>query len=1227
MLRYLLLCFAVLAFNAKLAGQQIEIYGKILDESTNEPIPFANVAIAETYMGTSSNINGNFLIKIDSLPVRLIFSHVSYDKKVISVENTTDLIVKLTPGKVIMDELVIEEDERGNYAAELIYRAYNKASSNARKNHYGLAYYRQTSQNGEDYSELYEIFYDTRYSGAGIVDWEVQEGRYAMSTGVDKIDYVYNKNFTLLTRIFSFVQPATDKFINPINPDVALLFDLEVKELKKIDGRRILTIGFTPKEEVTVPAMEGIVAIDIDNYDIIEIKAEINNDSLDIIALSNKDGKWQDYRLKIEAAFKSDTSGIFLDHIILDQYFGYIKNEQFSHDVHTQSFLTYYEYYQPEKFKRLGGRLIRSNRSDREILNKIGYNRQFWENNPVVLRTPIEEEIIASFEAKNSFGSIYLNDGNQVQLEIDDAAKDPFLQQLNVQLIKSKIATLSEKVYLHMDKAYYATGETVWFKAYVTNLGSLLPSEGSVVLYVDIIDPDGNILIHKRLPVNQYGAEGSFDLPEEISSGQYRIRAYTNWMKNYSEQFFFDKNIAVYNPNDDLTSQIQKSQNIDFDVQFFAEGGQLIVGIPSQVAFKAIDQSGAGIDVSGNIFNSDNNKVAELKTRHDGMGSIFIIPQPNEKLKAIINYRGIEKEYFLPEPVAEGYNLTVNNLRDKNIQVMIKSSTSLNDSEFYLVGQSRGIIYHREKSRINRGSAVIQIPKLKIPDGIFHITIFNMDYQPVGERAVFINNQQMANAEISVDDPVLSAREKIKMKIRITNEYGKPVKGIPLSLAVTDIKHQNKSDLSHNIGNYLLLTSDLKGYIHDPGFYFLKDDRETRIALDLLMLTHGWTRFSWDKIQNETMGITEYSHEMGINVAGMAFGSGTKNPFANGYLTFISADERYAGAWMTTTDNFGHFQLNNLQIPDTVWAMTKSLDSKGKLQKVDLTIKELSPFPAQKSMSQGIPLSWNSEIEHYLETVRQRRLIAASLRLDDQVVLKEVLITGKRQDNMIYGTPDAVVEMNESMLAFNNIFEILSGRVAGVTVSGSGMNATVRIRGQSSFTGATTPLFLLDGIPLTNSLTSIDTSGVTTQSQLNAILLSINPRDVDRIEVLKNPGTTSIFGVRGGNGVISIITQRETIQSRMTSPKGFDKIQLQGYSWTKEYYAPKYDVPRDEHVLTDKRTTVYWNPGMFTDNLGYVELEFFNSDEAKQIQVDIQGMSDYGDPIYHLEMLGESVTN
>ncbi len=1187
---------------------QYLIQGVVTDAKTHEPIPFASVGVPDLRIGTSTNLNGEFLLRVDSLPVTLAVTHISYIRQNINVTDDSPLHIALLQSQIVMGEVVIAGKSETDYAYDLLENAFDRAVGNANKESYGKAFYRQISQNDSDYSELYEIFYDTKFSSQGITDWAVQEGRYAMDRGPGTSDYVYSKNFTLLSRVFMMFQPETDQFIMPVNRNVRTLYDLKVIGTRNIDGHTAVVVDFAPKKDITTPAMTGEILIDSKTYDIYMISGAIKNDKFNVIDLTNPAGSWKNYVIQFTCSYKRDDDGkMLLDYIKFDQQFDYYIEGVFRHKVTTHSFLTYYEYYTPEKRKNLGGRIIRFSQSDRDILNKIGYNREFWAENPIVKRTPLENSVIASFEAVNAFGSIYLNDKDQVQLESYDIDKDPFIQQLMVSVLNTRLASKGEKVYLHLDKPYYATGETMWFSAYLVNEASLVPDYSGSVIYVDLIDPQGSIKEKKVIKVDSRTHEGTIDIPSDYSSGMYRVRAYTNWMKNQGSDFFFDQPVAIYNAEEISSgSYITAEKYAGFDVNFYPEGGNLIKGIPSQVAFEALDERGKGIDVTGKIVDSQGNQVATISTRHDGLGGIFLLPKAGQKYTAIVDYLDDEKKFTLPEALDSGITASVNTLKNNVIQVIVRGTSSFNNRNIYLVGQSRGIIYYREKVKLVNGNAIVTVPRNKLPAGIFHLTLFDDQKIPWFERLVFIKPDNELNTDLQCNNNDPGYREPVKISLKIRDQFGKPVVGAHLSVAVTDASKIMKPEYDQNIETYLLLQSDLKGPINNPGYYFKDDDRETLQNLDLLMLVHGWSRFHWKEILNKKVTNPEYLRESGIDISGTAYKAETNIPFSYGAINFISINTKYPGIMSSVTDQNGRFTLYSMDIPDTVSFFAQGYDSKGKLVKIDIRLDKKPPYPAMVKSFQQYPADVNAAITKYLNNEQQYALITTGA--DKRVMLKEVVIAAKKfEKSYNYEADNTYIPGNESY-GYTNIYQMISGRFAGVTVMGN----RILVRGISSINAGVSPLFLIDGVQVSSD-----------SGQVSSVLSTITPSEVERIDLIKNPANLAIFGVRGANGVIAIYMKNGYAYESPAKEKNFSEVTLRGYSLVRDFYSPKYDGTQNGDNIPDIRSLLYWNPDLKTDRRGEASFNYYNSDSARKHQVVVEGISNFGDTIFSEKTIGQ----
>ncbi|MFY0653350.1 MAG: carboxypeptidase-like regulatory domain-containing protein [Cyclobacteriaceae bacterium] len=1220
-----ILVFLLISLDA--LGQTNSLIGKVIDAKTDEPIPFANIGALNTSKGTSSNINGEFILRIDSLPQEIYFSHLNYLKRAIRVAENNVLVVKLTPVDNVLDAIIVQGRKRNDYIIDMITRAYNKALFSSRKN-YGKAFYRQTSKNGSNYSELYEIFYDTKFSNIGIEDWEVQEGRYAMAASA-----LANKNFTLLSRILTTIQPNTNDFILPINPMMEEYFDFNVLEVKKMDTREVAVINFIPTKKAKSPAFEGEVYIDINNYDILKVKGKIQNDALSIIKITGE-GTWKNYVLNYELAYRESSDSLLLDYVSVNQVFDYYFDDQLVYPVDTKSQLTFYEYYQPKKNKRLGGK-VRLRDSDAAVLDKIGYNREFWKENEIVKRTPVEQGVIESFESEKAFGTIYLNDQKQVVLEKNDVAKDSLVNAIQVKFEKKSL--YQEKSYLHLDKPFYTAGERMWYSGYLVSAASHQQIDGSGVLYVDLIDPDGEVVESQNIKVSKGSAKGDILLSDKLPTGRYILRAYTRWMRNQHPDFFFQKDVMIYNENNQKESQNRPES--DLSLNFFPEGGDILAGVITRIAFKAIDQSGNGADVNGQVLDGEGNRVGNFESIHQGMGSFFLNPRADTDYFAKVSGNGIERMYPLPYIQSAGMALQVQNNKENTVKIIVQASQEYNDRSCYIIGQNRGRIYTKSKGLLRKGKSIIELPKSRLPDGIFQITLFDDLGQPQCERLIFIDQQRDIDIQISPDKEELDSRGPSEFDIKLSDSEGRPVQG-NFSVAVTDAQQFTKVTNEENIKSYLLLNSDIKGGLEEPGFYFKDREKETVRKLDLLMLTQGWRRFTWKDILSNRSTRLNFAMEKGLTLSGIVFDPYNDEPLESVDVSTLVLGASTTVADLVTTDEKGRFNIYNLDLPDSVSVLFNKISAKRKVSKVKvrltsekylLAIKGTGDFLEQEEISQ-------EELD-YLSLDEQRRQIELAFGDEKVKFLDEVEIKGSKQSisraTSIHGTPDATIVSDPNM-AFMNIFQMIQGRVAGVVVSGN--NITIR-------NSPGPPFVLLDGVPIVEPSGSYfggqQATTATTEAAAgepaptppepvaqngNGIerLLSIPPTDVDRIEILKGPAA-AIYGLRGANGVLAIYTKRGSANVVKESSKQAYSVMAKGYYTAREFYSPKYDQPLPEHARPDKRATLYWNPKISTDKNGKATFSFFNSDIGKKLQIDIQGVSNSGQTLYKLTSIGDEI--
>lgn len=327
---------------------------------------------------------------------------------------------------------------------------------------------------------------------------------------------------------------------------------------------------------------------------------------------------------------------------------------------------------------------------------------------------------------------------------------------------------------------------------------------------MDLIDVTrGKLLSQKILKLEKGFAHGNFDLPDSLYPDTYQVRAYTKWMRNFSPDIFFSKNIRIlefYEKNE--------ARNIPagIDFQFFPEGGNLIHNVPSKLAFKAVDAAANGIECEGVILNTKGDTVSTLSTSYLGMGFCSFTPDVNQTYSAKITHKNVlVKELGLSKILDKGYNMMVDNLSNtKNIKIYIQKSAELSAEKLGVIVQVRGEIYYAGQVNTSQKMTLLSIPKAEIPAGTAQITIFSEKGMPICERLVYMHLNQQANIEVKTNKPFYAPRNRINLDIVATNADGKPFEG-ELSMAVTDafqVKH-NLDD--EHILSYFMLSSDVSG--------------------------------------------------------------------------------------------------------------------------------------------------------------------------------------------------------------------------------------------------------------------------------------------------------------------------------------------------------------------------------------------------------------------------------
>lgn len=789
-----------------------------------------------------------------------------------------------------------------------------------------------------------------------------------------------------------------------------------------------------------------------------------------------------------------------------------------------------------------------------------------------------------------------------------DSVKNPLSQKVSVWLHKH----VKEQTYLHFDKPYYATGDTVYFKAYVTSGERHYLSDVSNVLNVELIGIDNKIQQAIKLHLANGLAWGDLTLPDTLAPGNYRIRAYTRWMLNDGN--LFEQTIPVGSVHTQTTPEHSTAKTIKAspDLQFFPEGGQLVAGVPVKIAFKAVGANGLGLGVTGSIADNSGRITAEIKSSHLGMGYFSFVPGVGKSYKANVAFAdGSKGVVNLPAPLDEGISLAVNNDSLPKADVKILANTTYyqrnKGKDYTLLIYSGGSV---TTVPVKLDSAAISLTVLKrhLHTGVATITLFSANNEPLCERLIFVQNFDQLSLNLSADKNSYATREKVSIKLNAKTRADSAALA-HFSVSVTDeSKVEVGPDNENTILTNLLLTADLKGTVEQPAYYFANNDAERLKALDLVMLTHGYRRFEWQQVLDNQDEPLAYQPEKGLDITGRArnlLGAS----LVKGNIALINplSNELFT----TTADDKGNFAFKGLQFWDSTRFVLQASNTKGK-NSTQLTYHGDTPAPVT-IVTQPTTENGNAVVPAaYLANNEKQQEQLSMLGLGKGTLLKEVKVKAKkRQDNYV----------TQSLAGAGNADQVIHSKDIGY-----GPFLSLSLLGKLRGIGFANPDQPEGGIPMNlggRMLVVVDGAYLTPSPGNPAGINSIPASNVETIEVLRF-GSAAIYGMAGANGVMIITTKRggankpEDIIS-----KGILPITVIGYHKIRQFYSPKYEGSVT-YNHPDLRSTIYWQPELTTDKQGNASFDFYNADGKGSYRIVIEGVDENGHlgrTVYHYSVL------
>jgi len=769
-----------------------------------------------------------------------------------------------------------------------------------------------------------------------------------------------------------------------------------------------------------------------------------------------------------------------------------------------------------------------------------------------------------------------------------------------VSKIKTTITDrIIEKAYLHFDRPYpyYVAGDVMYFKAYVT-MGELHQlSTISGILHVDLIGNNNALLQTKTILLSSGLGWGDFTLPDTLQKGTYRIRAYTNYMRNGDHAYFFNKNISVSSINNvDRVAAVNKKAGQP-SLQFFPEGGNMVTDVHTKVAFKAVGADGLGIDLKGAILDDANTEVAKISSSHFGMGTFEFIPEEGKKYKAKVTYsNGTQATVNLPDAAAKGIALAVNTNDPSKISIEIRANRAyykenLNKEVNLLVYWSGSV--KKVNTKLDNEVLGLDLPTAGMKTGIMQVTLFSDKGEPLSERLAFIQNPDLLNLAVTSNKPSFAKRENVLLNFNAKNTEG-PAKGSFSVSVIDESKILVDENAESTILTNILLTSDLKGYVEKPNYYFANVNNETRGNLDALMLTQGYRRFVWKQLlaDNSTTTAAVYKPEQAINLTGKVK-TRAGVPLPNLQVNLVPNG---GGALKTaTTDAQGNFQFNDM-VFETGKSFLLKTDSKSGKNAAVITL-DIPDAGAAIDPASEMDASYNSSADILASLQNGQKAGDMIASNDSRVYLKDDRVVGPKKTASYRssnlggpGHADQVIN-GDSFANSPSLVTALNGVARDVDfVNGVPFLKTGQVL-QKNTLGANQMLIVVDGIVGGRSIDDIP------------------PRVVETVEILKE-GNSSIYGVAGGGGVI-VITTRQNLSGSTTISKemspGVYSFTPAGFYKAKEFYSPQYNVA-DASKAPDNRTTIYWNPNVVTDSGGNGAVSFFNADGTGTYRVVIEGI-------------------
>lgn len=792
---------------------------------------------------------------------------------------------------------------------------------------------------------------------------------------------------------------------------------------------------------------------------------------------------------------------------------------------------------------------------------------------------------------------------------------------------KNDVKLFFEKVFVQTDRQIYTTGDDLWYTAYLVNAQDNRLLSTSKSLYIELINPGNKIISREMIALNNGIGKGDVQLPDSIPAGNYRLRAYTNWMRNFGDNFIFEKKITLVSSK--TAAQPVQANAGTTTLRFFPEGGSMVEGLSSVVAMKAENATGKGLAAKGAVFSTTGDTVATFTTDTLGIGMFNLLPLPGQTYQAKAAFKTGAVTTKLPAPLANGLTLKIYK-RDTTTYALItcneQAVATYGPQTLTLKARSFGRVVFQQTLQLKGNTAAVALPTKQLPTGITSLTLYDGQQKPNCERLYYIDNPQNLVVKLTTNKTLYTPRERIALDVKTTDKQGKPLTTF-FSLAAVDAAVVPAEET--NITAYLMLQSELKGEIKNASRYFDTTNVQHAQQLDMLLLTQGWRDFIWKRLADTSLRIA-YIPEQGISISGKVKLEKKDTPVAGANITLIAPKAQSGRLFSAQTNAQGNYYFDNLQLYGPQSLRINSKDAKGKpvgLLSLDSLAINLPPVNAINNSNYVTPSATSrAALIKQVTQAKQRSLSDTLIKLNDvQVKAQGQVLRDQTLTN--FGYKDEVLTVKPDDYRYNTLRDYIQfasnqARVDAQTnrlqfyADGKAITPRIILNNRDALFTDNDPDDVIDLI--SNSYFDLPVTAiekVVIRKMLGGGSLMVqNSEGSAAVAAAASMAATGRTAMSGGLKPMFVIYLTLKPGALTKKEPGALQAEVTGYYEARTFYKPMYNQPKAD-TRVDARATLHWEPSGSTVQNGHSIINFYNSDSKTTVRLVVQGVTSTGIPV------------